>query len=280
MVDLYRFMRKDFAEAFLEGNIYMSALGYFWTNGFESQKDFNEGTVQMQDPKQSPLPQTLQSVIRGSVRYRLEAYKYCNLLCMVMHHYNTQKKQAEKFDVRMRNYGEYAVRIIDIEEFLNRVFEKAKEQEDYCLAGPMNYLPFDTIRNGTDCFDKLLPFAWQKEWRIAYIHNQERLKQLAEEDPVRHYEEAYTLEIGDISDIAEIVSAKDIFDTPQNIYKGYRFVEHIDPMIWPDELKRMGMPAPYQWSASSYLGWGDRASFQNKVIEIDGGKQKLGFDIG
>ena len=279
MVDLYRFMRKDFAESFLEGNIYMSALGYFWANGFESQQDFNEGTVQMQAPNQSPLPQQLQSVINGSVRYRLEAYKYCNLLCMVMHHYNTEKKQVERFDERMRDYGEYAVRVFNLEEFLNRVFDKAKVQGDYCLAGPMNYLPFDTVRNGTDCFDKLLPFSWQKEWRIAYIHNQENLKQLAAEDPARVYEEPYTLKIGDISDIAEIVSAKDIFDTPQNIYKGYKVVERIDPMIWPDELKRMGMPKPYQWSASSYRGWGDRASFQNKVIEIDGGRLRLGFDI-
>ena len=93
---------------------------------------------------------------------------------------------------------------IDIDEFLNRVFEKAKAQGDYCLAGPMNYLPFDSVRNGMDCFEKLLHFAWQKEWRIAYIHDQEKLKRLAEEDSLRTYEEPYTLQIGDISDIAEI----------------------------------------------------------------------------
>lgn len=257
----------------------MSALGYFWENGFESQKDFNEGTVQMQSPRQSPLPQNWRSLINGSVRYRLEAYKYCNLLCMVMHHYNTYQQQTERFDERMRNYGEYAVRITDIEEFLNRVFQKAKVQGDYCLAGPMNYLPNNTVRDGTDCFDKLLEFAWQKEWRIAYIHDIEQLKCLAEVDPIRSYEEPYTLEIGDISDIAEIVRAKDIFDTPQNIYKGYKVVDKVEPMVWPEPLRLMGMPAPYQWSASYYLGWGDRASFQNKVIEIDGGKQRLAFDI-
>ena len=279
MVDLYRFMRKDFAESFLEGNIYMSALGYFWANGFESQKDFNEGTVEMQEPARSPFPQDLCSVIKGSVRYRMEAYKYCNLLCMVMHHYNTQKKQAERFDERMRDYGAYAVRIIDVEEFLNRVFDQAKVQEDYCLAGPVNYLPFDTVRKDIDCFDKMAPFAWQKEWRIAYIHDQERLKRLAAEDSLRTYEEPYTLKIGDISDIAEIVSAKDIFDTPQNIYKGYKFVDRVDLMVWPNELKRIGMPAPYQWSGTDYLGWGDRPSFQNKVIEIDGGKLRPLFTI-
>lgn len=278
MVDLYRFMKKAYVEPFLSGNIRMSALGYFWANGFESQKDFNEGTVQMQAPAQSPFPQILRSAIKGSVRYRLEAYKYCNLLCMVIHHYNTQKKQTERFDERMRDYGEYAVRIIDIEEFLNRVFEKAKAQGDYCLAGPMNYLPIDTVRDGTDCFDKLISFSWQKEWRIAYIHDQERLKKLAAADPIRTYEEPYTLNIGDISDIAQIVSAKDIFDTPQNIYKGYKVVDRVDPMPWPDELKRMGVPAPYQWFATSYRGWGDRPSFQNKVIEIDGGKQRFLFD--
>lgn len=92
-------------------------------------------------------------------------------------------------------------------------------------------------------------------------------------------QQLHTLQIGDISDIAEIVSAKDIFDTPQNIYNGYKLVDRVDPMIWPDELKRIGMPAPYQWSATSYCGWGDRPSFQNKVIEIDGGKQRLAFSI-
>lgn len=279
MVDLYRFMRKDFAEAFLQGNIYMSALGYFWNNGFESQRDFNEGTVQMQAPANSPFPQEVQSVISGSVRYRMEAYKYCNLLCMVIHNYNTQKMQTERFDGRMRDYGAYAVRIVEVEEFLSRVFEKAKAQGDYCLAGPVNYLPFDTVRNDLDCFDKLLPFAWQKEWRIAYLHDRQRLKQLAAEDPLRIYEQPYTLNIGDISDIAQIVSAKDIFDTPQNIYKGYKVVEHIEPMVWPDALKKIGMPPPYQWSATDYNGWGDRPTFQNKVIEIDGGKLRPLFTI-
>lgn len=278
MVDLYRFMRKDFAEDFLKGNIYMSALGYFWANGFESQRDYNEGTVRMQDPNQSLLPQQLQSVISGSVRYRLEAYKYCNLLCMVMHHYNTQKHQAERFDARMRNYGDYAVRIINAEEFLNRVFEKAKEQGDYCMAGPINYLPHNTIRNRTDCFDKLLPFAWQKEWRIAYLHDQERLKRLAAEDPDRVYEEPYTLKIGDLSDIAEIVNTCDLFDTPQNIYKGYKIVERADPMAWPDALRGIGVSKPYQWSATAYHGWGTRADFQDKVIGI-GREQKISFEI-
>lgn len=279
MIDLYRFMKKEFAESFLKGNIYMSALGYFWSNGFDSQKDFNEGTVEMQAPADSPFPQDLCSVISGSVRYRMEAYKYCNLLCMVMHHYNIQKKQTERFDERMRDYGECAVRIFEVEEFLRRVTEKAKALGDYCLAGPMNYLPFDTVRNYVDCFDKMAPYAWQKEWRIAYIHDHERLKQLAAEDPLRTYEEPFTLNIGDISDIAEIVSAKDIFDTPQNIYKGYKIVDRVEPMVWPDELKKIGMPPPYHWSAPDYFGWGDRPSFQNKVIEIDGGKMRPLFSI-
>lgn len=279
MIDLYRFMKREFAEEFLKGNIYMSALGYFWENGFEGQKDFGEGTVQMHAPKDTPFPQDLQAVISGSVLYRMEAYKYCNLLCMVLHHYNTQKMQTERFDERMRDYGDCAVRIVDVEEFLNRVFDKAKEQGDYCLAGPVNYLPFDAVRDNTDCFDKLTYFAWQKEWRIAYIHDQERLKGLAAEDPLRSYNEPYTLQIGDISDIAQIVSAKDLFDTPQNIYKGYKVVEQVEPMVWPEALKRMGMPALYQWSGTDYLGWGGRPGFQNKVIEIDGGKMRPLFTI-
>lgn len=279
MVDLYRFMKREYAERFLQGKLYMNALGYFWSHGIESQMDFNEGTARMLDPEQTPLPPQLRLLVKGSVRYRLEAYKYCSLLCMVIHHYNTQNMQAERFDNRMRNFGECAVRIINVEVFLQRVFEKAKEQGDYCLAGPMNYLPTDTVRDQMDCFDKLQSFAWQKEWRIAYVHNIERLKQLAKEDPVRIYEEPYTLDIGDISGIAEIVSGKDLFDTPQNIYKGYKIVDSVNPMVWPNALQSMGIPAPYQWDASTYKGWGDRNSFQNKVIEIDGGKQRIGFDI-
>lgn len=60
----------------------------------------------------------------------------------------------------------------------------------------------------------------------------------------------------------------------------YRVVDHVDLMVWPKELARIGMPKPYQWDADSYTGWGDRASFQNKVIEIDGGKQRMGFNVG
>lgn len=55
MVDLYRFMMKSHAESFMAGEIYMSSLGYFWNNGFESQQDIDEGTVEMQHVANSPL---------------------------------------------------------------------------------------------------------------------------------------------------------------------------------------------------------------------------------
>lgn len=47
------FGKRNYAEQFLQGELYMNSLSYFWDNGFEEQKDLFEGVSETFDKKES-----------------------------------------------------------------------------------------------------------------------------------------------------------------------------------------------------------------------------------
>lgn len=282
MYDLIRFFdKKEYAEIFLKGQLYMNSLGYFWANGFQDQQDLFEGTVSFVDPHNTLLPDDLTKHIIGSVMNRLEAMKYCNLLCMVRHGYDPVRKQVERINPLMKNFGKYAIIVKNLEVFVNRVYDAMVSKKDcYGLMGPVSYHRRDEILARSDCFDKLNRFSWQNEWRIVWLNNYKHLKEIAKADPNATYEVACTLDIGDNSDIAEIYESKVLFENIQAIYPGYREVNKIFENKKARELVNSGIPAVYDIFCDSFIGWSPRRSFLQKIMEIDGGKYKPLFSIG
>lgn len=282
MYDLIRFTsERQYAESFLKGKLYMNSLGYFWLNGFQSQKDYYEGTVSFADPKDTPFPPELTKHMWGSVMNRLEAMKYCNLLCMVRHAYDPLKKQVECIEPKMKSFGKYAVIVRDLEKFVNRIFDVLVKKKDcYGLMGPVTYHSRDEVLNESDCFDKCKEFSWQKEWRLALLPNYSALKYIASQIPEDPYVTPYTLDIGDISDIAEIYESKVLFDDIQKAYPGYTVADNIPESKKARELHNKGIPAPYDVFCEDFIGWSPRSSFLRKIWEIDGGKYKPIFTIG
>ena len=126
VVDLYKFMRREYLQSFLDGQLYLNSIGFFWSHGFEKQSDFFEGASEMGSSCNMPFPDNLKKNIKGSVVYRLNAYKYWNVLCFYKQEYDPVKKQVLRVDKRMKPFGDVAVRIKYLNSFVDRVEDYAK----------------------------------------------------------------------------------------------------------------------------------------------------------
>ena len=282
MYDLIKFTsEKQFAESFLKGKLYMNSLGYFWSNGYQSQRDLFEGTFSYAKPEDMMFPDDLSAVIDGKVMNRLEAMKYCNLFCMVKHGYDPIRKQVERIDLRMKSFGEYAVIVRDLETFVNRIYDVLISMKDcYGLMGPVSYHSRYQELKESDCFDKCDDFIWQKEWRLAFLNNYSELKDIAAKNPEAPYDVPCTLDIGDISNIAEIYESKALFDNIQIAYSGFREVDKIFENKKARKLVSKGIPAVYGVFCDGFIGWNPRRSFLQKIIDLNEGKMRPAFIIG
>ncbi len=281
MVDLYKFMRREYLQSFLDGQLYLNSIGFFWSHGFEKQSDFYEGASEMGSSCNMPFPDNLKKNIKGSVVYRLNAYKYCNVLCFYKQEYDPVKKQVLRVDKRMKPFGDVAVRIKYLNSFVDRVEDYAKAQkDDYCLSGPVNYHRRDENIETLDCFDKMMAFSWQKEWRIVYLKDYSKLREAGRQHPEASFEYPATINVGDLRDIVEVYETKDIMASPLNIYRGYKIVKSIEPQLYQQEpLIPESVIQERDFEAQYYRGWGDRHTFRDKVADIDGGYRNIMFSI-
>ncbi len=101
---LIRFTSSKFVESYLRGELYLSSLSSFWdisqgkilygkkltveemaeiiNNTPTDRQDFSEGVIaQIPRLSISDLFESLKDYIIHDIRFRLSAYKYCNLLC-------------------------------------------------------------------------------------------------------------------------------------------------------------------------------------------------------
>lgn len=89
---LIRYTNSKYANSYLSGELYLSSLSSFWNlekmreNPQNAQQDYGEG-IASQIPHnkfnkfKELLPPDLASNIIHDVRFRIQAYGYCNLLC-------------------------------------------------------------------------------------------------------------------------------------------------------------------------------------------------------
>ena len=220
------FKTKKYANEFMNGLLYMNSLGYFWKNGFESQRDMLEGVSEELKCK------LILNNIEDFEKHRLTdymiqytGYQYCNLFCMTQLIYYPIGLGCINFDwsSKMESFGEYVVVITDEFEFLQRINDAMHKANlsylcgdvEYCRApfindkslsdrhhiilktfdfGRINKLVY--YQKGMDSFNKYDKFSWQKEWRICMSRNQKTTN-------------AYTLNMSPIKDIAIMFKVKD-----------------------------------------------------------------------
>lgn len=259
-IQLVRFFReKKWADEFCRGNISLNWLGAFWgpdldqiQNGggnsetkeikpFEyGRDDFYEGTFLVKGEDCSMLPAQLSKYIIGNTIFRVEEYKYCNLLCMCIVDYDDESKKIYLPDTAYfkENFGNYAVIIKDTDEFLRRINKCMSLSGFDYLYGRVNYTDIigdysitnrhsmqmqtelltsdlsELIGTGRvlDVFDKDKLLYKQREWRLC-VYRGLQIEKRYEPDP----------KMEALEDIAEVVSTDDVINVLMNQHLRYRY---------------------------------------------------------
>lgn len=271
MRNLIRFTSKEeYANQFLSGKIYMNSMAFFWSRGFEDQKDYFEGLSNtIPKNKLDGLPQDMRDVLCYDLGIRVDAYKYCNICSFYRMDVDDISKTIQLPSLEIDKFGDYAIIIFDEDKFFKRVYSKVVSNPGWLfVCGDVNYhkrMDSTNLQNSVkhtldlmmhdpmdintlfdnpgslrsrNCFDKNKKYSYQKEWRICLYRNIET-------------EVPYILEVGDISDIACIVKTKELRKELLKIYKEY----------WPANVSEQRKP--YQGNISRKL-------FRNKILKIDG----------
>lgn len=217
--------KKEYADDFQQGRLYMNSLSYFWNHGFSAQKDIMEGVLLSVPPETFSFPLDF---VRGQLTdllFQAVGYGFCNVFCMsavglsVLR--DTFRGALVKVETpsNMHEFGKYAVIVTDTSEFLRRINRAAKGCKYLC--GKVNYSPatlrgqrmdhrhhiifksestFDIseiggIKKRWDSFDKNEKYSGQMEWRLCIYRGEKSTS-------------PFCLDIGDISDITRRVETK------------------------------------------------------------------------
>lgn len=211
----------------MDGKIYMNYLGYFWDplNGYAEQRDITEGIVLTKNTKQFQIQDELGEHVIGDSMFIAEGYKYCNIACFYridvkIFPASNRNVMIDWQEANMKNFGNSVVIIKDVEEFIRRIAVAVKAKNwKYCAGDieyyrevkddiPVPYIPCMFIQSDYpfdlrempkgkkfDSFCKSHKFKNQNEWRISLYRG------IKEEKP-------YTLEVGDLRDIAHLTDDK------------------------------------------------------------------------
>lgn len=226
-----KFTDHKYVDDFLNGNLYMSSLGKFWDtdNKFDEQKDIFEGVCAVTgNGEHSPLPIAMVSAMSADLRFRIEAYQYCNLLCLYRVERDDVNHIIQGISLNMNKFGDSVLVIKNQSEFIRRVKGAVIERGGICCMGDVNYHKvtgekrypgiylksaegkntdgmfsinaigrFGPIKRRYGCLDKYIEYSDQKEWRVCYLSttfNTEDIK----------------LPVGDLRDIVDVYSSMEV----------------------------------------------------------------------
>lgn len=164
------FAQKEYQQAFVRGDFYLSSLSAFTKVYSEraliaavmqgdnyakmllekqrnrSQRDILEGTIASIPPDQIPeLPDKMRKMIDTDVMIRALGYDYCNVMCFCKMEYRFQ--MLEKIiridwdEPNMKDFGEYAIIVKDPKELIRRIDMAVKRQNYQYVCGDVNYHP-------------------------------------------------------------------------------------------------------------------------------------------
>ena len=296
MISLIRFFRKEeHLNEFLGGRLYMNSIGHFWKFGQPNpEDDLFEGVFESVEASDldrkygTDLSGSFGSHILFPVMNRLAGFQYVHILCFYMNEYDPELKLVTKIPASIKGFGKYAIRIRDVQSFVDILFDKIRNEGLYGLMGPITYRHPNKEIGYMDCFDKNITHMDEHEWRFALIPDFEKAKkeaaklrrantEKAQEIMPFVYDQHIYFEVGDLRKLAEVVDADVLISNPEQTYgSGYKKVDGL-PYKREERMKRledyhkMGLPIPYQAYPEQYVGWSPREAFRNKVMEIDDG---------
>ncbi len=190
-----------------------------------AQADMFEGTVGFDNSKNSNM--SIENHMFTDTIIRAVGFQFCDTLSFYRLDYEFDNMILHYDLPNMKEFGNYVAIIKDKKELLRRVNEAAKRDNINYLCGDVHYrglkksgvntdfsrknhitLKCDALFNmddfnlksKRDCFIKMDKYSWQREWRIAVYRGVKDTN-------------AYRLEIGNIKDIVECVSAENLVST-------------------------------------------------------------------
>ncbi len=300
MISLIRFFEEEqYLNDFLNGNLYMNSIGHFWKLiDPNPQDDLYEGVFETISADEHDYRYGMN--VNGDfgdhllfpAKNRLDGFQFVHILCFYMHEYDPGLKLVTRVPDSIKGLGKYAIRITDVQSFVDLLFDKIKNEGLYGLMGPITYRQPSEELKYMDCFDKNITHMDEHEWRFALIPDFEKAKKEAAELRLVNaknadgwfplvYDKNIYFEVGDLRELAEVVDAEELISNPRKIYgSDYKNVDRL-PYKWEDrkilfeDCHKAGLPITYQAYPDQYLGWYSRKAFRDKIMEIDSGVKSL-----
>ena len=196
-VILLKLLSKAFESDFLDGNLYLNTNAYFGVidhtdsvrfDPYDGIDESRHGvSVDIQDEAKVWLPLP----IVGPFTVRVGGSTTLNVLCL----FTVTDRSSDSFDSRNFAFGEVAVVIDNLTEFIRRVKRSAADANKKVHLGPIQYVERETHDGPMGPFRKFAEHSYQNEFRFVLTNGSGTACRLA---------------IGDIRDIAHSISTTEI----------------------------------------------------------------------
>lgn len=221
-----RILDKKWALKFISGEIFMRSLADFGSwNRFDNignekivnnyRGDLCEGAFKTiakpeDDGFLKHLPDSMQEHFISGKLIDYGEIMYFNVLCMYCQHYYPLANKFETPSKRLKEFGDTAVVITDMNAFFDRLFEQIEWKKKYtAMVNVVEYYGEKETKELNPLFNKTKFYSWQNELRIAVgkldIHH--KLKN--GKYPLIRSDAPLKLRIGRLDDITRLVPIAD-----------------------------------------------------------------------
>lgn len=199
-VALIKILPAAFVEDFLNGDLYLNTCAYFskLDRSDVVRADPHDGILEaiqvtevaIQDQKGNWIP--IEGVINPVVS-RSDDFLDFNILCL----YTITDRSTEHFDDRVCEFGDVAIFISDLPEFVRRVQGAAAASGWEISQGPVQYVDPEIHDGFMGPFRKFHSYSYQSEFRFLF--------KTEKREPCR-------LSVGDLRDIIYVTDSSEIAD--------------------------------------------------------------------
>lgn len=225
----------NFGDEVLKGLIYLNPLEYY--RGIEkiingdidkSEKrndainDYLEGSVASVNPDDLEeyglgFLDDVKNDLVGNVHLLSEDLKYLKVFCLYTLLFDPENKVVWMPSERVRQFGhQFAVVIHNPDAFAQRIIACLEKNNGYGRIIAFNgdfvqYYDNDSRTKRLGVYNKTAEFEWEHEFRFIFPEREPNL------DPI-------ILDIGNITDIATIISVEEFMKRPQLLFPDYRIM--------------------------------------------------------
>jgi len=197
-VALVKLLPEKYAEDFLNGSLYLNTCAYFSQRDQRDvvRSDPHDGAleakqvleVSIQDPKGNWIPI---GGVQNPIIFRNDELSKLNILCL----YTLTDRPEDAFDERNLDFGNIAVFISDIPEFIRRVHQAAAASNWSVAQGPVEYVERKTHDGFMGPFRKFRDYSYQSEFRFVFTTGKRA---------------PFRLEVGSLRDIVYVTSSSKV----------------------------------------------------------------------